>query len=110
MNQRVFAKVDESAGWPDGLSVDREGAVWSAHWDGWRITRYAPDGVIDCVLSLPVPRPTSCTFGNNELNRLFITSARIGLSTTAIAEAPLSGALFDIDVGVKGIHADEFGG
>jgi sugar lactone lactonase YvrE len=98
----VFRAVPEAEGWPDGLCVDAEGFVWSAHWDGARVTRYAPDGTIDCVIALPVPRVTSCCFGGAELDTLFITTARIGLDDEALAQAPLSGGLFALKPGVRG--------
>jgi sugar lactone lactonase YvrE len=101
-NRRVFAQLAEGVGTPDGLSVDSEGFVWSAHWDGWCITRYDPDGKVDRVLNLPVPRPTSCTFGGPNLDILYVTSARIRLSAHQLAEAPLSGGVFAIRAGVRG--------
>ena len=65
--------VPESEGKPDGLAVDAEGFVWSAHWDGWCVTRYDPDGQVERVINLPVPRPTSCVFGGADLQTLFVT-------------------------------------
>ena len=62
-NRRLFAKVPEAGGLPDGLTVDAEGCVWSAQWGGWCITRYDPDGRVERVLTLPIPNPTSCCFG-----------------------------------------------
>ena len=73
-NRRVFVTVPESEGKPDGLTVDAEGFVWSAHWDGWCVTRYDPDGHVERVINLPVPRPTSCVFGGADLQTLFVTS------------------------------------
>jgi sugar lactone lactonase YvrE len=108
--RRVFATVPADAGYPDGLTVDEEGGVWSAHWDGGRITRYRPDGSIDRVILMPVPRPTSLAFGGDGLGRLFVTSASIGLSADALAEAPLSGALFEVDAGVRGRPEARFTG
>lgn len=108
--RRCFATVPSDAGYPDGLTVDAEGYVWSAHWDGWRITRYRPDGRIDRVVSMPVPRPSSLTFGGEKYDRLYVTSASIGLSADALAKAPLSGALFELDVGVKGHPEPRFAG
>jgi len=92
--RRCFAVVPESAGYPDGLTVDLDDYVWSAHWDGGCVTRYKPDGTIDRRIPLPVPRPTSIAFGGRELDSLYITSARQGLTVDQLRRAPLSGSLF----------------
>ena len=105
-----FAKVPKDQGFPDGLTVDSEGFVWSAHWDGWRITRYRPDGCIDRVILMPVPRPTSLIFGGEDYRKLYVTSASVGLSKDQIRNAPLSGALFEIDTGLAGIAEPFFAG
>lgn len=109
-NRRAFAEVPASTGIPDGLAVDEDGFVWSAGWDGWNITRYAPDGRVDRVIHLPVPRPTSCTFGGADRRTLFITTARIRLSAGLLAEAPLSGSILAIDAGVRGQAETRFAG
>lgn len=101
-NKRVFAKVSDSDGFPDGLTVDSQGFVWSAHWDGWKVTRYDPNGLVDKIIELPVPRPTSLAFGGPNLSTLFITSASIGLSKKELAKAPLSGALFGFASSISG--------
>ena len=100
---QIFAQVPEAEGFPDGLTVDSEGYIWSCHWDGWQITRYTPSGEVDGVIPMPVPRPTSCCFGGPELKTLYVTSASIGLSASALADAPKSGQLFAIEVGVQGL-------
>jgi sugar lactone lactonase YvrE len=100
--REIFATVPPDQGVPDGLTVDSDGYVWSAHWDGWRITRYDPDGNVERVVWLPVPRVTSLCFGGRALDTLYITSARIGLSNEELLEAPLSGALFSCRPGVAG--------
>lgn len=102
-NKRVFVEVDQQDGLPDGLTVDVEGYVWSAHWAGSRITRYAPDGGIDRVIDMPVPNVTSLAFGGSGLDRLFVTTARLGMNEQELIEAPLSGSLFVVDAGVSGI-------
>ena len=101
-NRRDFVKVPVEAGFPDGLTVDSEGFVWSAHWDGWRLTRYDPNGKIERIVYLPVQRPTSCTFGGRDLDQLFITSAWTGLNDTERREQPLAGDLFLLKTDVKG--------
>ncbi|MGP1396078.1 MAG: SMP-30/gluconolactonase/LRE family protein [Inquilinaceae bacterium] len=108
--RRVFAEIPEGAGIPDGLTVDAEGFVWSAHWDGWCVTRYDPDGKVERVVNLPVPRPTSCVFGGDDLATLFVTSARIRLSAQQLAEAPQSGSVFAVATGFTGLAAHAFAG
>lgn len=109
-NRRVFAAVDPRDGTPDGLTVDAEGHVWSAHWNGWRVTRYAPDGTIDRIVEMPVPLVTSVAFGGEDLRRLYITTARLGLTGAELDGAPLSGGLFAVDAGIAGLPDNRFAG
>lgn len=102
---RDFAWLGEDDGFPDGLTVDAEGGVWSAVWDGHRLLRFSPDGELERTVAMPVPRPTSMAFGGEGLSTLFVTSARIGLDPAALDAAPLSGGVFAIDVGVRGLPA-----
>lgn len=86
---------------PDGLTVDSEGHVWSAKWDGSKVVRYAPDGSPVLELLLPIRRPTSCMFAGPDLDVLAITSAR---SPEDDAEGEvLAGSVFLVDVGVTGL-------
>ncbi len=96
-NRRVFAEDAPGTGFPDGLTVDAAGCVWSAKWDGWRLVRYAPDGSVDRVVDLPVQRPSSMAFGGPGLDRLYVTSASVHLSTEELAAGPLAGALLVLD-------------
>lgn len=107
-NKRVFAQIPEQEGRPGGLTVDAEGGVWCAIWDGWRVNRYLPDGTLDRFIDLPVPRPTSLCFGGDDLQTLYITSARTRLPASTLAEAPLSGGLFACKPGLKGIKSNFF--
>lgn len=100
-NRRLFFGMDPKDGKPDGLTMDRFGHLLSVLFDGSAIARIAPDGCLDRLIPLPVPRPTSCAFSGDG-NALFITTARIGLSNDRLAAHPLSGALLQIgyeDVG-----------
>jgi sugar lactone lactonase YvrE len=109
-NRRYFAQVPADDGVPDGLTVDSQGFVWSAHWDGWKITRYDPEGKIERAIPLPVQRPTSCAFGGPELNHLFITSAWSGLEAAGRREQPLAGDLFLLHTDFTGQVEHKFGG
>lgn len=104
----VLIDVPQDSGRPGGLTVDRDGFLWVAHYDGWAINRYQPDGKIDKRIPLPVPRPTSCMFGGPDLQDLFVTSARIRLSSQRLSEAPLSGSLFRIRTTTSGIAETPF--
>ncbi|MGL4635356.1 MAG: SMP-30/gluconolactonase/LRE family protein [Beijerinckiaceae bacterium] len=109
-NRRIFAQIEDSACRPDGLTVDAEGCIWCALWDGWSIRRFDPAGRKMRDLRVPVPRPTSVAFGGPDLATLYITSARIRLPATLLADAPYSGGIFAADVGVRGRPGGLFGG
>jgi len=61
-NRRVFTEIPQEHGYPDGATVDEEGHVWVAHWDGSRLTRFNPEGNVERVAMLPVQRPTCPMF------------------------------------------------
>ena len=110
-NRRPFATLDSnSGGFPDGLTVDAEGFVWSNVVGLGQIRRYDPLGKIERVLQLPVPRATDCTFGGPDLKTLYVTSARETMTMDQLAAAPLSGSLFAIDCGVQGLPANSYAG
>ncbi|MFZ4617438.1 MAG: SMP-30/gluconolactonase/LRE family protein [Rectinemataceae bacterium] len=105
----VFAEVPAADGMPDGLIVDAEGFVWSAHWAGWRITRYAPDGSIDRVIPMPFATATCMGFGGPKLEDLYVTSATMGLSPEDLQRSRSPGGLFVIQNAGRGIKEGVFG-
>ena len=107
-NRRVLVSLRGAPFQPDGLAVDSQGCIWSACWDGARIQRYTPSGTLDRVIEVPVPRPTSCAFGGRDLDDLYITSARVGLTPEQYARFPLSGDLFCLKTGIRGIRQHTF--
>ncbi|HEV2748740.1 MAG TPA: SMP-30/gluconolactonase/LRE family protein [Allosphingosinicella sp.] len=109
-NRRVFLRFGEGDGYPDGMTVDAEGCLWIAFWDGWCVRRFSPAGALLATIEMPVARPTSCTFGGPELDRLFVTSARIGLDDEALAGQPHAGGLFVLEPGVAGLADTPFAG
>src|SRR5262249_15644527 len=110
-NKRVVIQVDPSDGYPDGMTIDAEGMLWIAHWDGWQVVRWDPlTGKAILRIPLPVSRGTSCAFGGPELNDLYITSDRKELSEKELADQPLAGSLLVVrNCGLKGVPAFEFG-
>ena len=74
-NQRVFASFHEGIGYPDGMTVDADGYVWTALWDGGSVVRLAPDGREIDRVALPAKKCTCITFGGPEYTDMYITTA-----------------------------------
>jgi sugar lactone lactonase YvrE len=74
-NRRVWVRVPEEEGIPDGLTVDSEGCVWSAQWYGSQVVRYDPDGTVARRIAMPVTQVSSAGFGGEDLMDLYITTA-----------------------------------
>ena len=98
----TFADIAPGDGKPDGLTVDADGCLWVALWNGGQVRRYAPTGQLLGSIRLPVSNVTSCVFGGPDLNRLYITTARRGLSPTEEQSQPHAGRLFVAQPGVSG--------
>ncbi len=102
-------REDRVVGRPDGMCIDREGYLWIAHWCGGCVTRWNPArGELQAVISLPVRRVTSVTFGGPDLNRLYITTARFGMSESELQDEPLAGRVFVAETGIAGMPADSW--
>jgi sugar lactone lactonase YvrE len=110
-NRRTVITVAKELGYPDGMSIDADGMLWVAHWGGSSVRRWDPtSGKLLQTIALPASQVTSCAFGGKNLDQLYITTARIGLSAEALKQEPHAGALFCVNVGVKGVPSFEFGG
>lgn len=107
--RRPFIVLTESDGFPDGLTVDGEGCLWVAHWDGWCVTRHDERGREILRIDFPVPRPTCPAFGGRDMSVLYVTSAAMHLSDAQLAQAPLSGALFAVETQTRGVPEPCFG-
>lgn len=105
-DRRPFVEIEDGAGFPDGLTVDADGCVWVALWDGSAVRRYTPTGELDRVVELPVPRVTACAFAGPDLADLYITTARVGLKSPL----PLSGSLLVVPGAGKGLAQPAFAG
>lgn len=94
-NERTVVEIPAEEGLPDGMTIDADGMLWVALWDGWGISRYDP-ATGECLdrIKLPVSRVTSCTFGGKDYKDLYITTARVGLTARQLHEQPLAGCVF----------------
>lgn len=100
---RLFARIEEDAGYPDGPTIDAEGCLWTGLFDGWGVRRYDPDGLLMREIRFPVAHVTKIAFGGPDLRTAFATTARKGLDMTALAAQSHAGDLFAFDPGVAGL-------
>lgn len=99
-NQRVFVTVPESEGVPDGMTVDKEGCIWSARWDGGCLIRYKPDGKEDLRIQFPAKKISSVTFGGKDYRDIYVTTAG---GDKREEEGPDAGALFYLNLDIQGV-------
>jgi D-xylono/L-arabinono-1,4-lactonase len=99
-NRRLFLKAKPDEGKPDGLTVDAEGYVWSARWDGGMLLRYAPDGSEDRRIAFPARKVSSVTFGGDDYTDIYVTTAG---GQNKAAEGPSAGGLFRLNLGIRGV-------
>ena len=104
-DRQPFISFTDADGYPDGMTVDADGHIWVAHWGGGRISRFTPDGKLDRAIALPARQVTNICFAGPDLDRMFVSSAAIGLDAT-----PYDGGLFEVDCGVRGLPTHLFAG
>lgn len=105
--EKVIIEVPDSLGSPDGMTIDSEGNLWVAHWGGNAVFKYDPNtGATLQKIEVPAKNITSCAFGGNNLDVLYITCASIGMSDEEYLKYPDAGKLFRVRTGVKGIKAN----
>lgn len=76
-NKQIVIEMTEADGYPDGMTIDSEGMLWIAHWSGWKVTRWDPRaGKLLTTIAMPTAHISSCTFGGEMLEDLYITSAK----------------------------------
>ena len=102
--RQVFARTARGVH-PDGSTVDSEGGLWNAQWGGGQVVRYSTCGEKTLVIDLPVSQPTCVAHGGENLDLLFVTSARAGLSDRRLTDEPLAGGLFVYQTAFTGLPA-----
>jgi sugar lactone lactonase YvrE len=107
-NRRTVVDLTHESFNPDGLTIDSQGYIWSAMWNGGCVIRFSPSGDEVARIQLPVPLVTSCTFGGENLQTLYITTASVGLQQDEIDEYYYSGDVFAFQSQVAGLPSDSF--
>lgn len=95
-NRRVLRTFDPPKGRPDGACVDAEGNVYIAIFAGGRVEKISPKGELLAVIEMPVPNITCCTFAGDDLQTLYITTARTRMTDVELAAKPQAGGLFAV--------------
>ena len=106
-----YTAADDNGGYrgrPDGAAVDAQGHYFVAMYEGRRLCKFAPDGTLVAEIATPAQCPTMPCFGGDDLQTLFITSARHGRSAQELHDLPLSGCLFSMRVEVPGLPVNFF--
>lgn len=106
----LHCDLSAEAGLPDGSCVDAEGGIWNAAWEGGQVVRIAPSGHITHRIAVPAPKATCCAFGGEDLSTLFITTSRLHSPAEELARYPLSGSLFAVRPGFRGLADTPFAG
>lgn len=105
-NRKVAVKIPDGIGGPDGMTIDAEGKLWVALWGGHAVGRFDPHtGELLQKVEVPAPNITSCAFGGDGFDTLFITTATQDMSEADLKKYPLSGGVFSAKPGVKGVPA-----
>lgn len=101
--KRPAIKIPEERGIPDGMAIDSDGNLWIALWGGFSVGCWSPQsGQALRQITLPCSQPTSCCFGGEDFRRLYITTARNGLSPSELESQPLAGSIFFCDLDTPG--------
>lgn len=105
---RLFTKTPTGLGRPDGIALDKEGGLWVCQFNGGCLLRYDRNGCLSDRIIMPVPRPTSCCFGGEDLGTLFITTARFAMTVPELIQYPNAGDLYAINPGISGCSRYRF--
>ncbi|WP_298555915.1 SMP-30/gluconolactonase/LRE family protein [uncultured Algibacter sp.] len=105
-NGKVVVKIPEALGFPDGMTIDENNMLWVAMWNGNAVIQFNPNtGNVIQKVEVPAHNITSCAFGGKDLNMLYITSARVDMTEEELEKYPLSGSVFKVNLGVKGVKS-----
>jgi len=99
-NRATLIQTPDDEGVPDGMTVDTDGSIWSARWDGHALYRYSADGAMLGKVPFPVRKVSSVTFGEDNYATAYVTTA--GGGARGDVEGQTAGSLYRIDLGVRG--------
>ncbi len=108
-NERVAVEVSEKDGFPDGMAIDENDMLWVGMWNGDAVAQFNPKtGKLISKVQVPAHNVTSCAFGGDNLDELYITTASVDMTAEEKKKYPLAGSLFKIKLNVKGVRSNFF--
>lgn len=110
-NPDSVLSFEHEEGAPDGMTIDEEGMLWIAHFGGAKVSRWNPaTGEKVDEIQVPALNVTCCVFGGENMNELFITTARKDMSEEDLQKYPHAGGLFKVKTNVRGCESYKFSG
>ncbi len=108
-NERIAVKVSDSLGYPDGMTIDENDNLWVGMWNGNAVFQFDPNtGKVLSKVEVPAHNVTSCAFGGDDFNILYITTAHLGMTDEEEKKYPLAGSVFKVQTDVKGVKGNFF--
>lgn len=99
-NRQILIANPPGEGYPDGMTVDSDGNLWIARWDGKSVYRHSPDGTCTGRVRFPVRKVSSIAFGGARFEDAYVsTAAPDGRNRS---EGMLAGSLFRVKLPAKG--------
>ena len=105
-NEKIAVNVPKSLGYPDGMTIDQDNLLWVGLWNGNGIAQFDPiTGKLLQKIDVPAHNVTSCAFGGDNLDTLYITTSTEDMTEEEQKKYPLAGSIFKVKPGAKGVPA-----
>lgn len=109
-NGRIAVEVSEELGFPDGMAIDENDMLWVGMWNGNSVAHFDPkSGKLVSKISVPAHNVTSCAFGGDNFEILYITTSSLDMTAEEQEAFPMAGSIFKAKPGVKGVKSCFFG-
>ena len=105
LEYKIEPELGEGAFW----NYKTQELLWVGMWNGNAVIRFNPiTGKVDKKIEVPAHNITSCAFGGENLDILYITTARVDMTEDELKKHPLSGSIFKVVPGEKGVRSSFF--
>ena len=108
ISKKIFKKFSLKDGSPDGMTLDKNKNLWVAHYGGACISVFNSRATLIHRVQLPAKNITNCTFGGQNNNELFISTATKGMNKEMLKNFRYSGHLFSIKTNMRGSLQKKF--